>query len=220
MRTINTIVTIVKFFVILAIAAVALGFVCPCGVHAQTPEQASVSTTEQLLIEAAATIDSVRSELESSKRKIVELEKREAEIIAEVQERAKTKTKVKEAKVSKNHTIQLTQGENVLLVKKSSAGFFSASVSNRTFATVNQGYVTLKAGKNIKKKLFAKAKCAPKSKTCEIKIYVNGPGSLVYGNLYRVFGYENLAVRRVFEIKQDLKVTVPKTVTLKVQPEA
>jgi hypothetical protein len=218
MKTINTIVTIVKFFVILAIAAVALGFVCPCGVHAQTPEQASVSTTEQLLIEAAATIDSVRSELESSKRKIVELEKREAEITAEVQERAKTK--VKEAKVSKNHTIHLTQGENVLLVKKSSAGFFSASVSNRTFATVNQGYVTLKAGKNIKKKLFAKAKCAPKSKTCEIKIYVNGPGSLVYGNLYRVFGYENLAVRRVFEIKQDLKVSVPKSVTLKAQPDA
>lgn len=220
MKTINT---LLKFALILAIAALALGFFCPCGAHAQSTEPATlnVTSTEALLAEAAATIDSVRGELERSKAKIKELEEREAEIMAEVQERAaKPEVKEAKAKVSKNHTLQLSQGENVLLVKKSASGFFSAAVSNRTFATVSQGYVTLKAGSKIKRKLFAKAKCPAKSKTCEIKIMVHGKGSLVYGNLYRVFGFENLAVRRVFKIGEDLKVSVPKEITRRAKPSA
>ena len=220
MKTINT---IVKFCVILLIAAITFGFLCPRGAHAQD----TVQDTVQLLEEANAVIASVRAELAESKARLAELEAKEAQIMAEVQVKAegegdKTKAKAKtKSKAKVHHTIQLTQGENILQVKKSASGFFAASVANRTFATVNQGYVTLKAGKNIRSKLFAKAKCEPKSKTCEIRVFVNGPGSLVYGNLYRVFGYENLAVRRVFKIGQDLKVSVPKTITLKVsQPEA
>lgn len=120
---------------------------------------------------------------------------------------------------AKTHTIQLTQGENVLYVQKSSSGFFSAAISNRTFATVHRGYATLKAGKTVKSKLFAKASCPKQKSYCMIKIYVHGSGSLVYGNLYRVFGYENLAVRRVFEISEDLTVTVPKAIT-NVEPKA
>ena len=112
------------------------------------------------------------------------------------------------------HVIQLTKGENTLYVRKDSAGFFSAAVGNRTFATVSGGYATLKAGSNVKAKLFAKASCPKNKSYCMIKVFVNdGPGQLVYGNLYRIFGYENLAVRQVFEIGADLKVTLPRAIT-------
>lgn len=116
-------------------------------------------------------------------------------------------------------TLQLQMGENTLFVAKSSAGFFSAAVSNRTFATVHGGYATIKVGKQIKSKLFAKPSCPKQKSYCMIKIYVHGPGSLVYGNLYRIFGYENLAVRRVYQINEDLQVTVPRAIT-NVEPKA
>lgn len=130
---------------------------------------------------------------------------------------ATPKTKAKAKK--KTHTLTLVEGENTLFVHKDSAGFFSAAISNRTLATVSGGYVTIKAGKQIKSKLFAKPSCPKQKSYCMIKVFVHGPGSLVYGNLYRIFGYENLAVRRVFQINEDLQVTVPRAIT-NVEPKA